>query len=340
MNSKIFVCTSAYNDTDLLLSLETAFSNANSPDNVYFGIAMQYPDLPKPDLSNYKNVRTMDILEPYPIGTSPSRAVAAGLINDESYFLSIDAHTIFKKDWDKNLLEYFHELKQHYNKPIISTYSPYWYRDKNGFIFNQNQNESFEEEMPQFTLKFKTEDEIFPDNYVMPTPSWDKKVESKYEEHYLIGAHLLFTESSYLQEVPFDPHISYHEENTTAMRAWTRGYRIFAIDKDILWTREMFHGVSDKESWRKKVERKNNEGLSYLDKISLGALRCKNILLGKELGLYGSPSIDLLRDYEKAAGIDHIAIYKKIYDRVESNINKMTPAKAMYDLDKERYAKA
>ena len=340
MNSKIFVCTSAYNDTDLLLSLETASSNANSPDNVYFGIAMQYPDLPKPDLSNYKNVRTMDILEPYPIGTSPSRAVAAGLINDESYFLSIDAHTIFKKDWDKNLLEYFHELKQHYNKPIISTYSPYWYRDKNGFIFNQNQNESFEEEMPQFTLKFKTEDEIFPDNYVMPTPSWDKKVESKYEEHYLIGAHLLFTESSYLQEVPFDPHISYHEENTTAMRAWTRGYRIFAIDKDILWTREMFHGVSDKESWRKKVERKNNEGLSYLDKISLGALRCKNILLGKELGLYGSPSIDLLRDYEKAAGIDHIAIYKKIYDRVESNINKMTPAKAMYDLDKERYAKA
>jgi len=340
MNSKIFVCTSAYNDTDLLLSLETAFSNANSPDNVYFGIAMQYPDLPKPDLSNYKNVKTIDILEPYPIGTSPSRAVAARLLGDESYFLSIDAHTIFKKDWDKNLLEYFHELKQHYNKPIISTYSPYWYRDKNGFIFNQNQNESFEEEMPQFTLKFKTEDEIFPDNYVMPTPSWDKKVESKYEEHYLIGAHLLFTESSYLQEVPFDPHISYHEENTTAMRAWTRGYRIFAIDKDILWTREMFHGVSDKESWRKKVERKNNEGLSYLDKISLGALRCKNILLGKELGLYGSPSIDLLKDYEKAAGIDHIAIYKKIYDRVESNINKMTPAKAMYDLDKERYAKA
>ena len=82
------------------------------------------------------------------------------------------------------------------------------------------------------------------------------------------------------------------------------------------------------------------DGFNYLDKISLGALRCKDILLGKELGLYGSPSIELLKDYEKAAGIDHVAIYKKIYDRVESNINKMTPAKSMYDFDKARYAEA
>ena len=43
--------------------------------------------------------------------------------------------------------------------------------------------------MPQFTLKFKTEDEMFPDNYVMPTPSWDKKVESKYEELKRRGYH-------------------------------------------------------------------------------------------------------------------------------------------------------
>lgn len=338
MNSKIFVCTSAYNDTDLLLSLETAFSNANSPDNVYFGIAMQYPDLPKPDLSNYKNVKTIDILEPYPIGTSPSRAVAARLLGDESYFLSIDAHTIFKKDWDKNLLEYFNEIKQQYNKPIISTYSPYWYRDKNGCIFNQNKNESFEEEMPQFTLKFKMEDEIFPEGYVMPTPTWDKKVTSKYEEHYLIGAHLLFTESTYLKEVPFDPYISYHEENTTAMRAWTRGYRIFAIDKDILWTREMFHGPADSDSWRHKTERKNLDGFSYLDRIAIGAVRCKNILLGEIIGIYGSPSIELLKEYERCAGIDHADVYKKIYERVETSSKINTPSRAMYDFDKARSA--
>lgn len=299
---------------------------------------MQYPDIPRPDLSSYENVKTVDILESNPIGTSPSRAIAARLLKDEHYFLSIDAHTIFKKDWDKNLIEYFLELKQKYEKPIISTYSPYWYRDKNGFIFNQNQKESFDEEMVQHTLKFKTDDEFFPESYVMPTPTWDKKVTGKYEEHYLIGAHLLFAESSYLNEVPFDPHISYHEENTTAMRAWTRGYRIFAIDKDILWTREMFHGISDPDSWRHKIKRKGSDGFNYLDKISLGALRCKDILLGKILGIYGAPSIELLKDYEKYASIDHVDIYKKIYDRVESSLQTNTPSRTMYDFDKARSA--
>lgn len=338
MNNKIFVCTSAYNDTDLFITLETAYSNASNPQNVYFGIGMQYPDIPKPDLSSYKNVRTIDIPEVHPIGTSPSRAIAARLVEDEHYFLSIDAHTIFKKDWDKNLIEYFSELKEKYKKPVISTYSPYWYRDKDGFIFNQNQNQSFEEEMPQFKLKFKMDDEVFPEGYVMPTPTWDKEVTSKYEEHYLIGAHLLFAESSYLNEVPFDPYISYHEENTTAMRAWTRGYRIFAIDKDILWTREMFHGPSDAESWRHKTERKNLDGFNYLDKISLGALRCKDILLGEILGIYGSPSIELLKEYERYAGVDHVDIYKKIYERVEASSKINTPSKTMYDFDKARNA--
>lgn len=338
MNNKIFVCTSAYNDTDLFITLETAYSNASNPQNVYFGIGMQYPDIPKPDLSSYKNVRTIDIPEVHPIGTSPSRAIAAGLLEDEHYFLSIDAHTIFKKDWDKNLLEYFFELKQKYEKPIISTYSPYWYRDKDGFIFNQNQNQSFEEEMPQFKLKFKMDDEVFPEGYVMPTPTWDKEVTGKYEEHYLIGAHLLFAQSSYLNEVPFDPYISYHEENTTAMRAWTRGYRIFAIDKDILWTREMFHGPSDAESWRHKVERRNSDGFNYLEKIAIGALRCKDILLGEILGIYGSPSIELLKKYERYSGVDHVDIYKKIYERVEVSSKINTPSKTMYDFDKARNA--
>jgi hypothetical protein len=338
MNNKIFVCTSAYNDTDISLTLDTAYSNARNPENIYFGIAMQYPDIPQPDLSLYKNVRTIDILEPYPIGTSPSRSIAAGLIKDEYYFLSIDAHTIFKKDWDKNLIEYFCNIKQEYEKPIISTYSPYWYRDKYGCIFNQNQKTSFDEDMVQHTLKFKTDDEFFPENYIMPTPAWDKEVTSKYQEHYLIGAHLLFAESSYLEEVPFDPYITYHEENTTAMRAWTRGYRIFAIDKDILWTREMYHGVSDADSWRKKIERKSLDGFSYIDKISLGALRCKDILLGKEIGLYGAPSISLLKEYEIVAGVDHVAIYKKIYDRVETSLNINTPARSMYNFDKARNA--
>jgi hypothetical protein len=333
VNKKIFICTSAYNDTDLDITLSTAFDRAANPEDVYFGIALQYPDLPMPDFSKYKNVRTSVIDIDYPIGTSPSRIPAAELIEDESYFLSIDCHTVFKKDWDKNLLEYHSILKENFDKPIISTYSPYWYRDSNGMFFNQNKNNSMDEEMPIYKLKFKENDELNNDFYIMPTPTWGDQVKDLYEEHYLIGAHLLFAESSYLKEVPFDPYITYHEENTTAMRAWTRGYRIFAINKDILWTREMYHGVVDEKSWRKKSFRVDKNGESYFDRIVRGAIRCKDILLGKEIGIYGAPSIELLKEYEAAAGINHEEVYKNIYDYVKNNYDRNFLAKQMYEMD-------
>jgi hypothetical protein len=336
VNKKIFVCTSAYNDTDLDITLSTAFYRAANPENIYFGIALQYPDMPLPDLSRYNNVRTNVINISSPIGTSPSRVYAVELLEDESYFLSIDSHTVFKQDWDKNLLEYYAILKEKFDKPIISTYSPYWYRDKNGTFFNQNKHTNMDEEMPIYTLKFKEKDEFNNDVFIMPTPTWNKPVEKKYEEHHLIGAHLLFTESSYIKEVPFDPEITYHEENTTAMRAWTRGYRIFAINKDVLWTREMFHGVVDQNSWRTKVFKQDDFGKTYSEKIISGALRCKDILLGKELGLYGAPTKELLEQYEMAAGINHKEIYEKIYNYVKLNFHRDSMAKSMYEMDVAR----
>ena len=340
MNNKIFICTSAYNDTDLDITINTAFERAANPENVYFGISLQYPDLPLPDLSKYKNVRTAVININHPIGTSPSRIYAAELIEDESYFLSIDCHTVFKKDWDKNLIEYYNLIKQKFEKPIISTYSPYWYRDPSGRFFNQNKTSDTEEEMPIFKLKFMMKDDISPGSFVMPTPTWAGPVQGEYEEHHLVGAHLLFTESSYLKEVPFDPGITYHEENTTAMRAWARGYRIFAINKDILWTREMYHGRVDENSWRKNAHRKDQNGSTYFKNIVAGALRCKDILLGKELGIYGAPSKELLKEYEAAAGIDYESVYKKIYEYVENNFDKESLSKDMYRMESFRDARA
>ena len=48
--------------------------------------------------------------------------MAQTLMNDESYFLQIDSHTVFEKDWDEYLLNYLKIIKKNHSKPVISAY--------------------------------------------------------------------------------------------------------------------------------------------------------------------------------------------------------------------------
>ena len=43
-------------------------------------------------------------------------------MKDEDYFLQIDSHTIFEKNWDDYLLNYIKTIKRIIDKPIISAY--------------------------------------------------------------------------------------------------------------------------------------------------------------------------------------------------------------------------
>jgi hypothetical protein len=310
----IFVCTAAFNETDLEQTIETAFNTAKFPNNVYFGIALQYPDNELPNLSKYKNVKTIEIKGSIPYGTSSSRALAAKLKSSQDYFLSIDAHTIFKKNWDETLIEELAKLKAITKTPIITTYAPFWYRDANENIINQTGSSDLDQVMPIMPLVFITkEKERNSKDAVIPAPDWGKPLTEDYKEHHLVSAHFLFADMSFIEDVPFDPSISYYEENTTALRAWTRGYRMFAVNKDVLWTREMFHGKQVKNSWRSKTLIKSKNQKDFNTRLAEGNLRVKHILTGEILGIFGAPTLKSIEEYEKAAGIDYKKFYKELY---------------------------
>jgi len=308
----IFVCTTAYNEDDLLQTINSCIINAANPELITFGVVTQYPDKPSPDLSGYKNVKSIKINTSYPLGTSPTRKLAASLIQNEKFFLSIDAHTIFKPNWDIELIESYNNLKNKYNKPVITTYVPYWYRDQEDQICNQFGNKDLLVDMPIYSLRFKTKEDMPPNAFELPTPTWDAQITEYYKEHFLASAHFLFSESMLLQDVPFDDSIVYYEENTLAMRLWTRGYQMFAINKDILWTREMFRGKDVSQSWRQNSNRTDSANNSYIQKIHKGTEYCKRILSGEILGIFGAPDKESLFAYEQAAGID----YKKVFDSI------------------------
>jgi hypothetical protein len=119
------------------------------------------------------------------------------------------------------------------------------------------------------------------------------------------------------------------------MRAWTRGYRIFSIKEDVLWTREMFHGRDIRNSWRSKADESPEGETPFKTKVVMGTLRNKDILTGKVLGVWGAPTLELLEEYEKAAGVDYKEFYKKMYDLVEKDKSRFYASTALYELDKK-----
>lgn len=340
----IYVSIPAYNEEDIHLTISTCLNMANDPTKVVIGIAMQYPAGNWPDLSAYPDIRVIRIDEPIGLGTCPTRDLAASMMDGEKYYLQIDAHTIFKKDWDIILKSRYKELKKEYDKPIISTYVPYWYKDKQtGELMGMGEKRDFNFEHTPWALQFKNyiddghekETVYSADGLCTPQPLTVTYDEKPYYEHHLISGHFLFTDSQYLTDVPFDPECTYHEENTTPMRAWTRGYRIFSIKEDILWTREMFHGRDIPTSWRSNADDAPEGELSFKEKIVRGTLRNKDILTGKVLGVWGAPTLELLAEYEKAAGIDYKEFYKTMYEMVEADKTRYYASTALYELDKK-----
>ena len=67
-----------------------------------------------------------DLLLPITINSARgpcwARANAQTLLQDEEYFLQVDSHTVFEKDWDEYLIQYIQTIKKHANKPVISAY--------------------------------------------------------------------------------------------------------------------------------------------------------------------------------------------------------------------------
>lgn len=349
-NENIFVGIAAYNEEDIINTIQTALEKASDPAGVHIGAVLQYTEGNFPDLSLFPTVKIIKNSEETGLGLGIARGLSVSLYDNEKYYLQIDAHTVFKKNWDVILKENYKKLKSVCDKPIISCYTPYYYKDaKTNKNITMAKNEDWEGYYPSWSLVAKSDTRAIgmedKDRYYLfaygiealnsPAAAAANFNNEGYEEQYFISGHFLFTSSSFLKDVENDPILTYHEENVMGMMAWTRGYRIFNMKDHVLWTRGMnAEGGKDVEnSWRQRVTKKDKYGVCFRDKLVMGTLRNKDILTGKVLGKEGSPTIDLLNSYEKAAGVDYKKFYKDMYEMVEKTGTKYPAAKMLYDLD-------
>ena len=155
--NNIFINVASYNEEDLFDTIDTAFSKASFPENIYVGACLQYTDNEYPDFSSFPNVKTIKIKGLVGAGLGVARGLSSTLYDNEEYYLQIDAHTVFKNGWDETLIRNYKELNKTIDKPIISSYVPYYYKDiESGEKITMAKNQDWEGYYTSWSLVSKS----------------------------------------------------------------------------------------------------------------------------------------------------------------------------------------
>lgn len=304
----IFIAVACYNEPYLELMIDNCLENSQHPERIHFGIWCQNDRIPRPNLTKYKNINFIFAEYSEKLGLGVSRLNSFSFYNKEDYFLQIDGHTLFEKNWDTKIINKFKILKEKYEKPVLSSYLPFWYT-KNNKIQKYSNDTNAPWGIMSVDLEYGIK-EGYPKLMTKPF-NWEQK---EYHEHFLVTGHFIFSDPSIMDEVLPDPKIVFDgDEITTALRLWTRGYRIFTINETIAW-----HLNKAKDEYY--VNKKDfsiinqSEYELYKNRAKLGRNRTKDILTGNILGYWGAPTLEKLQEYENVVGVNFKDFYKAYSD--------------------------
>lgn len=131
--------------------------------------------------------------------------------------------------------------------------------------------------------------------------NWD---DIEYKEHFFASGHMMFSSRSFVEDVLPDPRVIFFgEEHTFPLRAYTNGYRIFAIKENVLYTlNKIPEYLTDthKRDW-KNYQNPNNFCTPHVYYQNF----FHKILKGEEFGPFAAKDKESYDEYIKAMGIDY-----------------------------------
>lgn len=308
---KIFVSVAAYRDTELSKTIESLISNADNPKNLRIVILSQDHKNKHPDFSKYKNVELIKMDFRQAKGAGFARKILMEQYNGEEYFFQIDSHERFAKHWDTKILAMMKQAQEDAGteKIILSQYpAPYTVHTGNRDYYIKKDKDFWDR--VSWTSVVNT--------WYGAWAGHREEIEDKTKPHpsYSILAGYLFTLGKFVEEIPYDERISFMgEELCIAIRAYTRGWKIYAPQEMLVW-----HFYTRKD--RPKVWSQIDDSLrehKWNDIEMKSKSVQEQILRGKEEGIYGIGDRKKYLEYQKMIGID----FNKFYDRVmREKINK------------------
>lgn len=186
----------------------------------------------KPSFRKYcesGQVRVLYVHASESLGPAMARYYASKLWGGETYFMQCDSHLQFALHWDD---KYIQEVKatSNFPKSVLSSYPP-------GFTGHDPNFKGVKETAGARLCSCETKANE-PNAIVrINTGSNYRGNEEKPTQIPYIAAGFFFAHAAFLIDVPFDPYLPWcfmGEEIALSMRAWTRGWNIYAPRKNLI----------------------------------------------------------------------------------------------------------
>lgn len=204
----IFIQVAAYQDPQLLPTINDAIKKAQFPDNLVFGIVDQSPT----PLTNLPSqCRYMHIDSKHSRGVCWARHLANTLYHNEEYFMQIDSHMRFDEGWDTILINQLVQLKANgYPKPVLTCYpNMYWLDEAGNDVYGTKGRTNV-------TIAVGWNNDML---LLAPGPSV-----TEFKNSLVVAGGFIFTTGDFIS-VQYDPKLYFlGEEIILTVQAFTRGY--------------------------------------------------------------------------------------------------------------------
>jgi glycosyltransferase involved in cell wall biosynthesis len=305
---KIFVSIASYRDTEITKTLKSALSNARYPKDLNFSVLTQ--DIPKrhPNLDFVPNLNHLQMNYKDAKGAGYARKILMDEYDGEDFFFQTDSHMRFAPNWDVRMITMTEQAKDLANteKIILSQFPAPYKVFTNGKDHFPEQDNAFWT-TPSWTSVVRTYNHLWAGNRefmsdkTKPCPSWT------------VLAGYIFAPGNIVEEVPYDERISFMgEELCFAVRAYTRGWKIYAPHEMLLW--HYYSRKGHPKVWTQRDD--SGREISWREREEESFRLQKEILTGVEKGIYGVGDQKLYRQYQKMIGIN----FKKFYEKETENV--------------------
>jgi hypothetical protein len=274
------------------------------PENIYVGICQQNKKDEDEDcvksFENNPNVRIMRISHTEAKGPTYARYLCSTLWKGEEYYLQIDSHSSFVKNWDEKCINMINEIKKLglSQKPVLSHYPKEISEYKS---YNTDSEKDKYNVTRMCRSFFNTRDMLS----FFGAEIIDTKKEY-YKTPYVAGG-MVFCESKFLDELPYDPELPYlfvGEEILHSIRYYTNGWDIFTPNENII-----FHEYTRSGKPKIWTDNPSYSDIPAFEKVKFYIGLVKDDLkipenLRKNLNKYGLGKERSLQDYYDFAGIN------------------------------------
>lgn len=261
---------------------------AKHPENLHFGVYSQVEEGEHPDLSDIKNLR-QEIVPAYTAqGPGFARNKVMEMYRNQDYFLQIDAHSLFVKDWDEKTINLYNKIKKETKneKVVISFWGkPYMINQQNGkILYGRYEKGQWDVPGPHYTELVRYASYWIGGRVAMP-----RNID--YHESACALGGFIFAEGRIVEEVGYDPELAWAgEEVGFSLRAYCAGWNIYSPNKFLLYHNYERH--NNPRVWNDKPD--NWEQLQYASRMSL-----YDMILLEKIGKYALKDPLRLKEYEE-----------------------------------------